>query len=192
MDNDGKIIVAASDVVEGTSKLTDREELLATIETIRYALIDQGAHGSLNPTKVVASDNGGTFTYKKSGVFSPTYTYTLDNFEPFVVTLSTYAPGVPITYKSKSLLTSILTFEPYTGTINITGDYTGSLTFTNIRIANNDKNNPDWTEGTLDYIIGSSEKQIYDKDGDIPFGFYMDKETFIEKILGDDGVYLQE
>ncbi len=191
-DKNGNIIGSPSDLQEGKRDLTNREITLSIIESLRYALIDQGAHGSITGSKIVTSENGGTFTYKKSGLFTGTYTYTLIDFKPHLFTLKT-AENAAISYQAKNVLTSIQTSTPFTGTINISGDYSGTIVFNNIEISNNDKESPAWTAGSLDLTVNGRKIQ-YQESGEntVPFGFYMTKDTFVQSLLDENGQYIQQ
>ncbi len=188
IDENGNIIGSASDLLEGKRTLTDREVVLASIETMRYALIDNNAHGSVTGKMTVSDASGGTFDYKKTGLFTATYIYTLIDYMPNFLSLSTVKDH-EVTYQSKGLLTSIQTSTEFTGSIDVKDR--GVLLFNNIEISNNDKDAPDWSSGTLDYTVGSKPTIPYTST-DIPFGFYMTKDAFITAILGDNNEYEQE
>ncbi len=176
-----ELIGSPSDIQEGTRNLTNKEVVLATIEALRYALVDQGAHGTLTGSKKITSDNGGTFSYKKSGLFTATYTYVLENFKPFLLGLST---SESITYQSKNILTSILTSTSLTGTLTLEDG--GIISFDSITILNNDTNDPDWTSGSINY-----NGRIFTSN-DVPFGLYMTKDVYLQAIIGLDLEYTQE
>ncbi len=187
-DKDGKIIGSPSDLKEGSRSLTSREVLLAAIETIRHALIDNGAHGYITGSLTVNSENNGSFVYNKSGLFSATYTYAMSNYKPFFIDLTTTQN---ISYQSKNILPSIVTSTNLTGSVKVmlnNSDY-GNVIFDNIKITNNDKNNPQWESGTLNF-----DSINYSANGDnaVPFGFYMSKDAYVTAILNGSDEYQQK
>ncbi len=191
-DSSGNLIGSPSDLQEGKRDLTHREISLSVMESMRYALIDQGAHGSITGSKVVTSEGGGTFTYKKSGLFTGTYTYTLANYKPYLFTLNT-AENASISYQAKNVLTSIQTSTPFTGTLGFSGLYSGTMLFNDIIISNNEKESPAWTGGSLDVTAGGyTTNYSFDGDQSIPFGFYMSKDTFVQSLLDENGAYTQK
>ncbi len=185
-DSNGKLVGSASNIIEGTRKLTKRETLLCVIESIRYALVDEGLFGTTK-TKTIMSQNGGTFEYTKDGFYTSTYTYNLKDFSPYNLTLNT---TTPITYEAKSLGSSIKTSVPFVGSVSFEE---GSLSFNDIRIDNNDGDAPEWTDGTLSFTFNGETTNYQGQAGDtIPFGFYMSKNAFVSSILGSDKKYEQE
>ncbi len=185
-DADGKLVGNSSNIIEGARELTNKETLLRIIESIRYALVDEGAYGS-SSTVTITSENGGTFEYSKSGFYTVTYTYDIHDFSPYGISLTTASP---IRYVSKNIFASIKTSTPFTGTVSFGSN---SLIFNNITIANNDTENPDWQSGTLDFNLNGEMVSYSSTDEEtIPFAFYMTKDSFVKAILGDSLVYVQK
>ena len=56
----------------------------------------------------------------------------------------------------------------------------GTIYLNNIKIDNNDPNNPDWTSGTFDVSYNGEIKSFDNKM--IPFGFLMDDDSFYKKV----------
>ncbi len=181
---------------------------------MRNALIDQGLHDLGFPAsegediKTIITTNNGIFkhirnyTKKKIGFLKYDYifdhSYTVTDYDTALVTID----GC-INYKNSKDLWSFNSIdtvsgndvhnEPFTGVVTATSPFGSDvvITFNDITIGNDDKNNPMWQDGTLEITIGTNAPVIYTTD-DILFPFYMDSATFLATILDENGKYSQE
>lgn len=204
-DKDGEV-VALSQEYEGNRALTDIELANVIIDSLRYEFIDQGLHdlgisfSEGDKSNTINSSTSGSIEHTRNydkintGFLKNDYvyahTYDIKNYQSSLCKIDG-----SLNYKhSKDVFSynSIDTVSgkdankaPFTGTITFESDYgNGTITFNNVNIANDDKNNPIWQDGTISVEINSITTEYTNTN--FYFGLYMDNESYINKILGDE------
>ncbi len=191
-DKDGNTIGESSDATEGYRNLNQEEIIIVVMEAIRNALVDQNLHAMLFSSKTIFSENGGSIKHERKGdIFSSfAHTYIVSNYKTDLVTLTSGSfayESDDINNASIDTVTgSIENNKAFNGDIffeldSKVGSLSGKLSYKDIHIANNDKNNPLWQEGNLSLIV-ESQTSVFENTGKIPFGFYMETDFFTDTV----------
>ncbi len=190
-------------VISHIHPLSVKQIALIVMESIRHGLIDEDLHkmgsgtnfGALDVNESIYND---TFKHHREYLTTPMayiHTYTLSNYKPYMISISgDFKYTSDNNNKARAeIINSIDTVNhnwiaheqaPFTGTIKFSSPYgDGSLTFNNVNIASNNWNSPSWKDGSITVNVGN-KSETYSNSTQIPFGFYMDKNTFDQAIVG--------
>lgn len=175
--------------------LTTKQIALAVMESIRHGLIDEKVHYT-DVAQEHTSSPDDAFKQKRiywSGAVAYKHEYSLSNYKPYFINISgAFEYAADVAGYGDAGRNSIDTVNswwihgkaPFTGTLNFTSPYgNGKLVFNSVNIANNNKNSPSWKNGSISVTLNGIT-ETYSNSNQIPFGFYMDEETFDKAIVG--------
>ncbi len=201
--SEGEFIQSSSSV-EGSRMLTSREALLGVMNSIRLSFQElwyiEGASNAFGSMLIKGSVSGETGTYyhgtERDRFFSLNHRrhQKYDNFQNTLFTLdgtfmkdqgggSTSDHRKGIWTHSGSNWPSDSSFLPQTDSLLATfGQTLFKITFNNVNITNNNGNSPNWSSGSISIQSDHGGYDEFDRNSGIPFGFFMDNNTYLNAI----------